>query len=92
MTGTMPNASLYFAYVYVHLWIFGYGNGFVFVYLTWVLWLCVCTDPIRFYTSLWLKCVGIFQRIVNSISVSKSTVGIHVLESLYTTTTFRLDL
>ena len=88
MTGTVSKASLFhdrclYLCVATEEW-------FLCVYRTWVLWLCVCTDPICFYTSLWLKCVGIFQRIVNISSVSKSTVGIHVLESLYTTTTFRL--
>ena len=85
MTGTMPKASLFYVIVLVRLRdsfvvciVRGYF-GFVCVPI-----LHVC------YTRLWLKCVGIFQWIVNSISVSKSAVGIHVLENLYTTTTFRL--
>ena len=41
MTGTMPKASLFYVIVLARLRV----NGFVCVYLTWVLRLCVCTDP-----------------------------------------------
>ena len=93
MTGTVCDTRLYLKgdFVLVYLDTGNVLNGFVCVYLTLVLWLCVCTDPTCFlYEPFWLKCVGIFQRIVNTSSVSKSTVGIHVLENLRTTTKFRL--
>ena len=54
----------------------------VLLYVRLYLALCVCTDPVL-YTSLWLKCVVISQRIVNTNSVSESTVGLRDWNSLY---------
>ena len=50
----------------------------------------VCADPC-FYQSLWLKCVVIFQRIVNTSSVSKSAGGLRGQNSFRTTTKVRLQ-
>ena len=91
MTGTVCDTRLYLKgdFVLVYLATGNVLNGFVCIVRGYFGFVCV---PIlhSFYTSLWLKCVGIFQRIVNTSSVSKSTVGLHVLENLCTTTTFRL--
>ena len=47
MTGTVCDTRLYLKgdFVLVYLATGNVLNGFVCVYLTWVLWLCVCTDP-----------------------------------------------
>ena len=91
VTGTLCDTRLYLKGDFVLVYL-ATGNiliGFVCILRGYFGFVCV---PILHvcYTSFWLKCVGIFQQILNSISVSKSTVGIHVLENLYTTTTFRL--